>query len=112
MESRNFEEEIKFKEKIIIDTLNRWKQKYSDRIKSYHGKGMVWGIFVVKLNTEILDIDFVDRVIEKTFTKGVILIRTGCGTIKLGMPLTISNDALVEGLGVIDEAINELIMEE
>jgi len=111
MESRNFEEEIKLKEKLIIDTLNNWKQKYSNRIASFHGHGMVWGIFIVKPDTEILDIDFVDRVVEKAFIKGVILIRTGCGTIKLGMPLTISDDALLEGLEVISESIQELIQE-
>jgi 4-aminobutyrate aminotransferase-like enzyme len=72
---------------------------------------MVWGIFIVKPDTEILDIDFVDRVVEKAFIKGVILIRTGCGTIKLGMPLTISDDALLEGLEVISESIQELIQE-
>jgi len=111
MENNISEEMIKLKEKIIIDTLNQWKQKYSDRVKSFHGHGMVFGIFIVKPNTEILDIDFVDRIVEKVFTKGVILVRTGCGTIKLGMPLTITNDALIEGLGVIEESISELIEE-
>lgn len=111
MESRNFEEEIKLKEKIIIDVLNGWKQKYSERIISYHGKGMVYGIFVVKPYTEILDIEFVDRLVERCWIKGLIIVRTGCGTIKLGMPLIIENDALVEGLSVIEESIQELIME-
>jgi 4-aminobutyrate aminotransferase/diaminobutyrate-pyruvate transaminase/4-aminobutyrate aminotransferase/(S)-3-amino-2-methylpropionate transaminase len=111
MENNISEEMIKPKEKIIIDTLNQWKQKYPDRVKSWHGHGMVFGVFVVKPNTEILDVDFVDRVVERAFTKGCILVRTSCGTIKLGMPLIISEDALIEGLGVIQESIQELISE-
>ncbi|MFA5557895.1 MAG: aspartate aminotransferase family protein [Methanofastidiosum sp.] len=107
MENNISVEMISKKEKIIVDTLKRWKQKFSDRIISYHGKGMVWGIFVVKPYTEILDIDFVDRVVERCFQKGVILVRTGRGTIKLGMPLTIPEDALIEGLEVIEKSIQE-----
>ena len=37
--------------------------------------------------------------------KGVILVRTGSGTIKIGPPLTIPDDALLEGIKVIDDAI-------
>ena len=40
--------------------------------------------------------------------KGVLLIRTGTGTIKIGPPLTIPDDALIEGLSVIEESISEL----
>ena len=39
--------------------------------------------------------------------KGVLLIRTGTGTIKIGPPLTIFDDALLEGVSVIDESISE-----
>ena len=39
--------------------------------------------------------------------KGVILVRTGSGTIKIGPPLTIPDDALLEGIKVIDDAIKE-----
>ncbi|MFA5559165.1 MAG: aspartate aminotransferase family protein [Methanofastidiosum sp.] len=105
MENNISEEMIQEKEKIIINTLESWKQKFSDRIISYHGKGMVWGIFVVKPYTKILDMDFVDRIVERCFQKGLILVRTNRGTIKLGMPLIISEDALIEGLGVIEESI-------
>jgi 4-aminobutyrate aminotransferase-like enzyme len=42
--------------------------------------------------------------------KGVYSIRTGCGTIKLGPPLTISEDALKEAIQVYKESMNELII--
>jgi 4-aminobutyrate aminotransferase/(S)-3-amino-2-methylpropionate transaminase len=112
MEKNISEEMIKDKETIIKSILHHWKQKYPKIIKSYHGNGMCWAIMVVKPGTQILDVDFVDRVIERAWQKGVILIRTGMGTIKLGMSLIISNDALTEGLKVIDQSISELLRED
>jgi 4-aminobutyrate aminotransferase/diaminobutyrate-pyruvate transaminase/4-aminobutyrate aminotransferase/(S)-3-amino-2-methylpropionate transaminase len=112
MEKNISEEMIVEKEKIIRNILFTWKQKYPKIIRSYHGHGMVWGIMIVKPGTEILDVDFVDRIVEKAFEKGLILIRTNMGTIKLGMPLIISKEALIEGLKVIDESISELLSED
>ncbi|MFA7709417.1 MAG: aminotransferase class III-fold pyridoxal phosphate-dependent enzyme [archaeon] len=111
MEKNISKEMIKDKEQIIKDVLYQWKQKFPSRIKSYHGNGMVWGIMIVKPDTQTLDIDFVDKIVEKAFIKGVILIRTGVGTIKLGMPLITPNDVILEGLSVIEESISELLKE-
>jgi 4-aminobutyrate aminotransferase-like enzyme len=42
--------------------------------------------------------------------KGLILIRTGTGTIKIGPPLTITDDALLDGISVIAESIKECLI--
>ena len=36
------------------------------------------------------------------------MIRTGTGTIKIGPPLSIPDDALLEGIGVIEEVLNQI----
>ena len=41
--------------------------------------------------------------------KGVFSICTGRGTIKLGPPLIIPDDALLEGLSVYEECFSELM---
>jgi 4-aminobutyrate aminotransferase-like enzyme len=41
--------------------------------------------------------------------KGLLLVHTGRESIKIGPPLTIPDDALMEGLDVLDEAITETI---
>lgn len=112
LESNISEETIKEKESIIKNILFYLKAKYPNIIKSFHGKGLLFAIFIVKPNTKILDIDFVDKIVEKAFQKGLILIRTGCGTIKIGAPLTIPKEALIEGFKIIDESIEELISKE
>ena len=39
---------------------------------------------------------------------GVLVVHTGRESIKLGPPLTITDDALLEGLSVLGEAIAEV----
>ena len=51
--------------------------------------------------------NFVSQIAEKCMQKGLLLVHTGRESLKIGPPLTISDDALLEGLSVIREAIAE-----
>ena len=75
------------------------------------GNGMLWAIFICKPGTKELDADFTDQLEEKAMQKGVYSIRTGCGTIKLGPPLTITEDALKEAINVYIECMHEMILD-
>ena len=55
---------------------------------------MVWAVFICNPGTKELDANFTDQLVEKSMQKGVYSIRTGCGTIKFGPPLTIAEDNL------------------
>ena len=55
--------------------------------------------------------ELVDRVIERAFEKGVMSIRTMTGTIKVGPPLTIADDALEEAMDVLTESFGEIVSE-
>ena len=50
-----------------------------------------------------------DKVSEKAFQKGLLVVHTGRESIKLAPPLSISEEALIEGLRVLDECIGESI---
>jgi 4-aminobutyrate aminotransferase-like enzyme len=41
--------------------------------------------------------------------KGLLLVHTGRESIKVGPPLTIPDDALIEGLNVLEESIEEIV---
>ena len=69
---------------------------------------MVWSVFICNPGTKELDADFTDQLVEKAMQKGVYSIRTGCGTIKIGPPLTISELALIEAIGVYVETMSEM----
>jgi 4-aminobutyrate aminotransferase / (S)-3-amino-2-methylpropionate transaminase / 5-aminovalerate transaminase len=91
--------------------LVEWKNKFPHRITHILGNGMVWAVFICKSGSEELDPEFADRLCERALQKGVFSIRTGCGTIKFGPPLTIDRDALKEAIDVYIESMQELIDE-
>ena len=47
-------------------------------------------------------------VAEKCYQKGLLVVHTGRESIKIGPPLTISDEALLEGLSVISESFMEI----
>jgi 4-aminobutyrate aminotransferase-like enzyme len=100
-------EEAKHKEAIFRGELARWEARFPGRIGRILGRGMIFGVFFTKPGSDELDLEFTDRVVEKALHKGVFSIRTGRGTLKLGPPLNIPDDALLEGLQVYEEAIGE-----
>jgi 4-aminobutyrate aminotransferase/(S)-3-amino-2-methylpropionate transaminase len=85
-----------------------WQKKFPHRISRIIGKGLVWGVFINKENSEDLDVEYVDKLILLALKKGVYSIRTGSGTIKIGPPLTISEGALDEAFQVYMEVMEEL----
>jgi len=103
-----FVQESQRREKIILEELFRWKAKHPQRIGRILGKGSLFGVFITQKNSEELDIDFTNQIVERAMEKGVFSICTGRGTIKLGPPLTIPDDALLEGLAVYEECLSEL----
>ena len=84
------------------------KNKYSDRISYIFGTGLIAGIIFKNPVTGEADALFPTKVCEKAMQKGVILVHTGRESIKMGPPLTIPDDALLEGLEVLEESIIEV----
>ena len=93
--------------KMKLDDL---KSQFPDRIWRIEGNGMVWGIYFVDADFQ-LDVEFVDKMVDRLLEKGVFSIRTGRGVIKLGPPIMISQEALEEAIDVHREVIEELILE-
>lgn len=109
IETGNLVEESARKGEILHHRLNAIKGKYSDRISYIFGKGLLAGIIFKHPKTGEPDELFPSRVCEKAMQKGLLLVHTGRESIKIGPPLTIPDDALEEGLDVIDESIGETI---
>ena len=108
LESENLIVESERKGVILKQELTKIKNHFPSRIEIF-GRGLVFAIHVRKLSTNELDVELVDKIIEKAMQKGVLLIRTGTGTIKIGPPLTIPDDALIEGVSVIEEIISDCL---
>lgn len=112
IEEHHLVEEAKRKEKILSEKFNEMKDKFPDRVSAVHGMGMAFAAVIVKPMTKELDVETVDRIIERAFEKGVMSIRTMTGTIKVGPPLTISDDALIEAMDVLIESMGEIVQGE
>jgi len=57
----------------------------------------------------VVNARFASQVCENGMRKGLLLVHTGRESIKIGPPLTILDDALLEGLNVLDESIAEVM---
>lgn len=111
IEREGLVEKAKQKEAIVKSKFEEMKNRFSDRIAAVHGFGLAFAAIVVKPGTQELDIELVDRVIERAYEKGLMSIRTMTGTIKIGPPLTIPEDALIEGMDILIESMEEIINE-
>jgi 4-aminobutyrate aminotransferase-like enzyme len=92
---------------LLHDGLNGLKEKYPERISYIFGEGLIAAILFKNPETGEPDALFSSRVAESCMQKGLLVVHTGRESIKIGPPLTISDDALLEGLDVLDEAITE-----
>jgi 4-aminobutyrate aminotransferase-like enzyme len=109
IENENLVKESARKGEILHQRLDQLKKKYFDRISYVFGTGLLAGIIFKDPETGDPDGFFPSQVCEKAMQKGLLLVHTGRESIKIGPPLTISDNALMEGLDVLDEAILETI---
>ena len=95
------------KGEIMKMELLKWKTEMPDYVKKINCEGLLAGVFIKSPNGN--DVDFVDMIIEVAMRKGLLSIRTQSGTLKIGPPLTIDDDALIEGIGVLKESLIECL---
>ena len=89
--------------------LEKLKNTYKDHIFHVNGKGLLAAV-IFKQNNKPLS-SLCDLISEKCMQKGLLVVHTGRESIKLAPPLTITKEALIEGLMVFEEAIEESISE-
>ena len=93
---------------LLICELNKLKSKFPHRISHVLGKGLIAAILFQSPIDKRADSLFASMVSEKCMQKGLLVVHTGRESIKIGPPLVISEEALLEGVKVIDESIIEL----
>lgn len=101
--------ETERKGRLFFTELNKLKRRYYDRISWVLGKGLVAALIFKLPGKPEPDTVFPSKVCEKAMHKGLLVIHTGRESIKLAPPLTITDDALKEGIYVLDEAIGESV---
>ncbi|KPJ58713.1 MAG: 4-aminobutyrate aminotransferase [Planctomycetes bacterium DG_23] len=114
IERENLAENAREMGEVLQAGLAGLKDKYSQVIGAVHGKGLVAGLHMVKAGSKEpygkLAFEIVGRCVEK----GLLMfapVGFGGGTVKISPPLVITQDAVSEGVTVLDEAIGELLAE-
>ena len=94
--------------KIFHERLIGLKHKFSDYISSVQGKGLIAALIFNSKDGEALS-DLCNDISLLCLQKGLLVVNTGRESIKLGPPLMIVEEALLEGIDVLEESISEAI---
>ena len=97
---------------IFHRELNKIKDAHSAIIGAVNGKGLLAGVLFRKAGTKEPDGEIAFRVVEKCFQKGLMVyapLGPGGGTVKINPPLIIAEDAMLEGVSVFQEAVEETL---
>lgn len=111
IKSRNLINEARRKGEILKTKLNILKEISNGRISHILGEGLISAILFRDPISGEADGLTASMVAEKCYEKGVLVVHTGRESIKLGPPLTITDDALNEGIDVIIESLKEVILD-
>jgi 4-aminobutyrate aminotransferase/(S)-3-amino-2-methylpropionate transaminase len=97
-------------EPVLLDGLKQIHQKHLREVGHFSARGLVGGMQMVKAGKP--DHDLAHAIIEKCFHKGLLLfspVGAWGQTVKIAPPLTITREAMLEGLSVLSEAVDECL---
>ena len=93
---------------MLFKALGKLQERFPDRISHLLGRGLICAVLFKEPGSDKPDSLFTSRVAELCMQKGLLVVHTGRESIKIGPPLTISDEALLEGVSVLGEAIAEV----
>jgi 4-aminobutyrate aminotransferase-like enzyme len=111
IETRDLIAETARKGELLFRELRALERRYPDRLGETLGRGLIAAVLIYQPGTREADGLFASRVAERAMQKGLLVVHTGRESIKIGPPLTIPDEAIVEGVGVLSEAIAEISKE-
>ena len=108
---RSLIDESRRKGEVLAEGLERICKQHPRRLKHLSGHGLIGSLLFFDPQSDAPDTTLASKVAELCMRKGLLVVHTGRESIKRGPPLTISDQALVEGLAVLEESVNELCVE-
>ena len=93
----------------LHELLNQIQSEFINSISGIYGKGLITSVIFQKNINGINSSPIVSQIAELCMQKGLLVVHTGRESIKIGPPLTISLEALKEGLEVLRESISEML---
>ena len=96
---------------LLEARLDALKARFPTRVATVSGRGLIAAVLLVDPRDGRPDGATATAVCLRALRKGLILVHTGRESIKIGPPLTIPDDALMEGMDVLEESLAEVIGE-
>src|SRR5882762_7781939 len=96
--------------KILAAGLRDIQKRHPDVIGHYSCRGLVGGLQMTKRGKKEPNHDLAHEIIERCFHKGLLFfspVGAWGQTVKIAPPLTITGEALREGLAVLSESVDE-----
>ena len=97
---------------VLLEGLKRIQREHSDVVGHVTARGLVGGMQMVKARSKEPDPDLAHAIIERCFYKGLLFfspVGAWGQTVKIAPPLTITEEAVREGLSVLCEAVDEVV---
>lgn len=97
---------------ILKERLERIGAKYKSRVGKVLSYGLVAGVLIIKEGTLEPDGELALQINEACMQRGLLMfapVGTGGGCIKIAPSLTITKEALEDGLNVLDEAFAQIL---
>lgn len=111
IKDKNLVMEAARKGNLLHARLSAIQKKYSDVVSMTLGKGLIAAILFKNPNDGSANAALATKIAERCMYKGLLVVHTGREAIKIGPPLIITDDALEEGLDVMEEAFEEILLE-
>lgn len=106
IKKKNLINETKKKGKVLIFRLNLIKNKFNKYIRVVSGQGLIAAlIFDPKIKNISTNLK---KVAEICLKNGLLVVYTGRESIKIGPPLTITLEALNEGIDILETSIKKV----
>ena len=99
---------------ILQPELQRLGQRFASHIGAVHGKGLVASLHMVKPGGIEPNPEAAARIVRRAVEKGLMLfapVGYRGASVKISPPLSTPEDAIREGLAVLEEAIQEVLEE-
>ena len=93
---------------IFQSHLNKFQESFPQLVDSVRGKGLILGIQLKGISGKTSS-DIAGLVVPKAREKGLLIITAGEGTLRLVPPLNIPEEASLEGLEILEEAMRDVI---
>lgn len=95
---------------VFTSRLQKFQETLPDLVDSLRGRGLILGIQLKSVGSKSSS-DIAGLVVTRAREKGLLIITAGEGTIRLVPPLNIPDEAVSQGLDILEEAMRDVSKE-